>query len=123
MTTKKGYTRFPGGRLKEVIGPHVAKKLGEDFDPALDFTPASVQFLEAVTQSSNIQFSKGTLNGDDEVGNVIGVKIVASGTHTLTFSSDFTSARNDFLGAAGTFDIIFMLLLDGKIMYSVIQRS
>ncbi len=123
MTTKKGHTRYPGQRLKDVIGPHVAKKLDEDFDATLDFTIASVQFLEAVTQSSNIQFLKGTLNGDDEVGNVIGVKVVASGSHTLTFSSDFTSARNDFLGSAGTYDIMFMLLPDGKIMYSVMQRS
>ena len=123
MTTKKGHTRFPGQRLKEVIGPHVAKKLDEDFSAALDFTVASAQFLDDVTQASNIQFTKGSLNGDDEVGNLIYVKITASGSHTLTFSSDFVEARNDFLGSAGTFDLYFTLLPDGKIQYSVIERT
>ena len=101
----------------------MAKKLDEDFSATLDFTIASSQFLEAVTQITNIQFLKGSMNDDDEVGNVIVVKVTASGSHTLTFSSDFISARNDFLGSAGTFDIAFLLLPDGKVMYSVIQRS
>ncbi len=123
MTTKKGHSRFPGQRMKDVIGPHVAKKLDEDFSAVLDFTVASVHAMDPVTQSSNIQFSKGDMNGDDEKMNLIYVKVIASGAHTLTFTSDFISARNDFLGAAGTFDISFWLLPDGKVMSTVIERA
>lgn len=122
MTTKKGYTRYPGQRLKDVIGPHRAKTLSEDFSASLDFTVAGVQQLDDVVQNSNIQFLKASVNTDDEVFNVIVVNVEASGSHTLTFSSDFVEYRNDFIGVAGEFDLWFIYLPDGKIAYSIIER-
>ncbi|HIJ67710.1 MAG TPA: hypothetical protein HPP51_05435 [Planctomycetes bacterium] len=122
MTTKRGFTRYPGQRLKDVIGPHRAKSTDEDFSAVLDFTASGVQFLTAVDQSSNIQFTKGSSNTNKEVGNLIYVNIQASGSHTLTFSSDFVEWRNDFIGVAGEFDICFWYLPDGKIAYSIVER-
>ena len=118
---KTGHTRYPGQRLKDVIGPHVAVLSGVAFDPELNFTAAGVQHYVTKSQTGNIQFTKADVNGVEEAGNVIGAKVLASGLHTLTFSSDFVEARNDFTGSDGTYYIWFTYMADGKILYSVID--
>ena len=120
---RQGYTRYDNERIKEVIGPHVAKLVNETFGTELNFTAASAQFMAAKTQDSNIQFTKDSVNSIEEVGNVIICKIVASGLHTLTFSDDFVLARNDFAGLAGTFYLFFNYMIDGKIMTTVVQDA
>lgn len=123
MTDKRGFTRFDNERERDVIGFHVAKKSEVTFTTELDFRVAQVQFMAAKTQTGNLQFSKSSSNETlKEAGNVIYCKITASGLHTLTFTSDFVEARNDFTGIAGTYDIWFTLLPDGKVMYSIIER-
>lgn len=109
--------------MKDVIGPHRARVLSEDFSASLDFTVAGVQQLDDVTQNSNIQFTRGSMNTDDEVFNTIYVKVDASGSHTLTFSSAFVEFRNDFAGAAGTFHIMFMCLPDSKVGYVIAEET
>jgi len=118
---KTGDTRYPGQRLKKVIGPHVAILTGVPFDAELNFTAASVQYYVSETQTTNIQFAKADVNGINESGCVICAKVVATGLHAMTFTPDFVQARNDFVGLAGTFYIWFIYQSDGKIQYSVIQ--
>ena len=113
------------GKLKDVLNRIFEILFGitqedlESFD--LDFRDVSSKFYKDYTQTGLIEFTKHPKNSHDEIGHIKYVKIATNGG-AISYSSDFTAAKNDYVDVAGEYDFWFVYLPDGKVQYTVIAR-
>jgi hypothetical protein len=99
-----------------------SKLTAQDFSTNIDFSDTVTKFCSDYTQSGNLSFTSSANNTSAQTGNAVYTKLTADGS-TISFSSDFVEARNDYADASGTFDVWFTLLPDLKIQYSLIERT